>query len=88
MIRPTKYTDLNLSTLNVSSFILKELKQEPSLIYNELLEKITEILGDKARFVFIDALNFLYSIGLVDYNIENDAIYHLKKEGAIKDENK
>jgi len=88
MIRPTKYTDLNLSVLNMASQIIGELKKEHTLVYNELLDKIIDRLGDKARFVFIDSLNFLYAIGLIDYNLENDAIYYLKKEGMVNNETK
>ena len=86
MIRPTKYTDLNLSILNVASFIIKEFKSEPSLVYNELLDKIIGVLGEKSRFVFIDALSFLYCTGLIEYNLENDAVYYLKNGEVINNE--
>jgi len=85
MIRPTKYTDLNLSLLNVASSILNNVKENKSLTYEELLGKTIVNLGDKSRFNYISALIFLYSLGLVDYSLRSDAVYYDKKE-VKKDE--
>jgi|WetSurMetagenome_2_1015567.scaffolds.fasta_scaffold1151161_2 hypothetical protein len=80
MIRPTKYTDLNLSLLNIASFMLQNVRDNKSLTYEELLNKMVDSLGERSRFNYISALIFLYSLGLVDYSSRSDAFYFDKKE--------
>jgi len=84
MIRPTKYTNLNLSLLNVSSIIIEQIKENKTLLYDELLNRVTNQLGNNARFIFTNALVMLFAIGCLNYDPNLDAIYFIKKENETK----
>jgi hypothetical protein len=74
MIRPVKYFDLNSCVLNVSAFVLSELKQSGAMPLRELNEIVTMRLGETARFSFFPALGFLFLLGKLNYNEDVDAV--------------
>lgn len=74
MIKPTKYTNLDLSVLGLSTEILRLLMIDSSLKYNQILGKIIHLKGEAAKENFLLALSFLYLLGKVDYYPEEDAI--------------
>jgi len=85
MIRPTKYTDLNLSILNLGSFMIRKVKESKSLTYDELLNKTVDTFGNRARFNFVSTILFLYSLGLLDYSPRTDAFYYDKREVKLNE---
>lgn len=83
MIRPTKYTQLRLSVLNIASVIFKEINTLKTISYDELLQKAESALGDDVRHGFVYALDFLYALGRIDYDAEADAFFIAgSKEGV------
>jgi len=76
MIRPTKYTHLKLSLINVSAYIANELRINSSLTYDELLERTKIAVDRNIKFVFVDSLNFLYVLGILEYDSNSDAFYY------------
>lgn len=78
MIRPTKYMDLKTGVLNIAAEILAELQVTYAVSLGELDQQIQDRIDKSARINFVPALNFLYAIGCIDYDINADAIYYLK----------
>lgn len=79
MLTPTKHTNLDLSVLNIGGMIIQQLCACPILPYNELEDKITYMMGDSAKSVFMNTLSFLFLLGKIDYKPQTDAIELLEK---------
>ena len=74
MIMPDKYTNLNLSLVNIGGVILKSLYNCPIQKYDDLENYVSASLGDNARLLFVQALSFLYALGKISYQINSDSI--------------
>lgn len=74
MLRPTKYLDLELSVLNVSSKILKILREENVMKYDELLNYLKNSISDEVDKIFTHSLSFLFLLGKIEYLNKIDAI--------------
>lgn len=73
-IKPTKYTNTDLSVLGLSIEIVNILNRGGSEKYDQLLRKVTKAKGEFAKRNFLAALVFLYSLGKVNYHQESDMI--------------
>lgn len=76
MLRPTKHSHPDRTTINVSLLLLVRLKMRRLEDYDTLREyaKKAVVGGD---VLFLPALNFLYLIGLIDYLPKTDAIEYV-----------
>jgi len=79
MIRPSKYTNLNLSIVKISAEIIKYLSKNQIAKYDEILEWLSKKSGDEVKHVYISSLNFLYLIGKIEYHTDSDSIELLIK---------
>jgi len=73
MIKPDKHTNLDFSLINVSAFLLEELRISPTISYNELSKSVIDNIGEKAKEVYPYALNFLFLLDKLNYSIESDS---------------
>ena len=73
MIKPERHTNPKSSILNISTVILSELNVFYSIQYDNLLNKITDTLGDEAKMNFPYALNFLFLLGKLNYEQTTDS---------------
>lgn len=73
MIKPDKHTNLDFSLVNVSAFLLEELRMSPTISYNELNKSVIDSIGEKAKEIYPYALNFLFLLGKLNYLIESDS---------------
>jgi hypothetical protein len=73
MIRGHKYLNLDVSVINVSALIIKKLKKDNFLQYDELLGFVVSVLGESSKEVFIYALNFLFLVDKIQYFNDIDA---------------
>mgnify|MGYP001157863330 CR=1 FL=1 len=80
MLRPNKYLDINKCVVTVSALVLKELKDVPAFPLTELRDKILYKLGDDVKYNFDYALRFLFLLGKIDYNQENDVLELIEDE--------
>lgn len=80
MLRPNKYLNINKCVVTVSAYVLKELKDVPVIPLIELREKIFYKLGDDVKYNFDYALRFLFLLGKIDYNQENDVLELIEDE--------
>ena len=74
MIRPDRHTNPDIGVINISALILETLNRFYAIQYDELMEKITDILGDKAKENYPYALNFLYLLGRIEYIAKTDSL--------------
>jgi hypothetical protein len=70
--------NLEISTLNISSIILKELAKSKVIKYNALLDKLLQKNGDDAKFNFTNALGLLFLLGKIEYHKKTDS-FEFKK---------
>lgn len=74
MIKPNKYTNLDLSLVNVGGVVLKSLCNCSVQKYEDLENYVSGVLGNNARLVFVQALSFLYIVGRINYLPSSDTI--------------
>lgn len=72
MIKPDRHTNPDYSVINISAFVLRQLKDKYSINYDQLLEKVIKSMGEKARENYPYALNFLYLLGKINYKEATD----------------
>jgi len=73
VIKPDRHTNPKYSILNISTIVLSELNVFYSIQYDNLLNRIVNILGDEAKVNFPYALNFLFLLGKLNYEQETDS---------------
>ncbi|MCB2178939.1 hypothetical protein KQH61_03365 [bacterium] len=78
MIRPTKHMDLKTSVINISSEIISMLLKTSAVKLEEVENIVVNKYGQDAKFNITKALSFLYLLGIIDYEIQADAIYTLE----------
>ncbi len=74
MLKPNKYTDVNLSIVGLGAHLLRALKTNPHQRYEALLEKIVSTESPSAKENFLFSLSFLYILGIVKYYPDQDII--------------
>jgi hypothetical protein len=74
MIIPTKYTDLDLSIVRVSSLIVKLFEKNKVLSYDEVFQCLIDKVGEDVKHVYLSSLGFLYLLGMIEYHLKNDSI--------------
>ena len=85
MITPTKHTDIRYSILFISNKIIKYLKRENIIKFNDLIDMLVAEFGNKVKNNINESLLFLYALNKIDYIKELDAISFVEEK---KDENK
>lgn len=74
MLKPTKYTNVNISLLAISCELLKLFKKNKAATSTELLNKIIQKKGIEAKNIFSPALSFLFLLGKIEYYEKTDII--------------
>jgi hypothetical protein len=72
MLKPDRHTNPDFSVINISAFMLRQLKAQYSVSYDQLLEKVIKGMGEKAKENYPYALNFLYLMGKLNYKEATD----------------
>lgn len=79
MITPSKHTDIRYSVLFLSNKIIKYLKRENIIKFNDLIEMLIAEFGSKVKSNVNESLLFLYAMNKVEYVKEIDAISLVEK---------
>lgn len=80
MIKPDRHTNIDLSVINISAYILTQLNAFYEISYDDLLSKVIDNIGEGAKENYPYALNFLFLLGRVEYVEETDSFkYHETK---------
>ena len=74
MIKPTKYTNINLSIIGISADILSLLKIKNTQKYAQLFAKTIYKKGDGVKVNFLLALTFLFMLGKIKYYQKEDVV--------------
>jgi len=74
MIYPDKHMNLQVSVVNISAFILTNLKLGQDIQYTKMMDKVISNLGADAKENFPYALNFLFLLGKLTYISETDSL--------------
>lgn len=84
MLRPNKHNHPDKTVIYASFLMLKKLKKQKIVKYNDLLIFIKTRVTS-GEYLFLPALNFLFLLGLIEYQPKNDMIEYIeKKHEAIK----
>ncbi len=74
MIEPNKFTDpLNCVIYN-SFIILKFIKKRGSVKVQSIRSELEKAVGNCSESLFIPAIDFLYLLGTIKYNISTDTV--------------
>ena len=79
MIRPSKHNDPDKTLIYASFLILKRLKKSKIVSYEDLLDFIKKEITS-GEYLFLPALNFLFLLGLINYQAKNDMIEYIEKK--------
>ena len=74
VLKPNKYTNIDLSVLGIGTELLQQLAINPYQKYSQLYEKVIKRKGESAKENFLLSLNFLYSLGKIEYHPHQDII--------------
>ncbi len=64
---------MDLSVLSISAVLIRLLKVNKIMNFDELLSNIVRIKGEQARVIFTPSINFLFLVGKIEYHQELDA---------------
>ncbi|ROV55347.1 ABC-three component system middle component 8 [Neisseria chenwenguii] len=79
VIRPNKHNDPDKTLVYASFLILKQLKKSKIVSYEELLGFIKKEITS-GEYLFLPALNFLFLLGLINYQAKNDMIEYIESK--------
>jgi hypothetical protein len=74
MLKPDKHTNPVLSVINVAGLIIKEIRNDGIVGYNDLLASLKKQTTDSVKSIFHYSLSFLYLMDTIEYIPELDAL--------------
>ena len=74
MLKPDKHTNPVLSVINIAGLIIKVIKDDGIVSYNDLLISLKNQTSDSVKNVFHYSLSFLYLMDTIEYISELDAL--------------
>ena len=72
MIKPDKHTNLDISILSISAFILTTINRRKVIGYDQMLKKTIKQFDEGSKEIYPYALNFLFLLGKLDYDAQKD----------------
>lgn len=78
MIKPSKYTDLNCTSLEIISLILLSVKANGRMKFDELYDLVISHKGSRAKELFVGSLSVLFLLGKLEYAEQFDTIGYLE----------
>lgn len=80
MIKPDRHTNLNISVISVSAFILVQINAFYDISYDELCDKIISHMGIDAKENLPYALNLLFLLGKIEYLETKDSFKYYEAQ--------
>ncbi|MCP4545409.1 MAG: hypothetical protein GY835_02945 [bacterium] len=74
MILPTKHLDLDTCVLHCAAMIVAILRDESPIEYDVVLRRLQMRVNERTRFQFPYALDFLYLLEAIDYDLDTDSL--------------
>ena len=78
MIKPSKYTDLNCTSIEIIALVLTSLKANGQMKFDELYDFVITHKGSRAKELFIGSLNILFLLGKLEYVESSDIIGYIE----------
>jgi len=82
MLRPTKHSHPDRTTISASLLLLTRLKAKRLEEYDSL-KKFAKKAINGGDVLFIPALNFLYLLGLIEYRPKTDAMEYVGPNDTV-----
>lgn len=79
MLKPDKHTNTILSVINIAGLIIKQIKSNEIVSYDDLLISMKVQTSESIKDIFNYSLSFLYLLDKIEYIPELDAL-RLKHE--------
>jgi len=73
MLKPNKHLDPRFSVIHVGGLILKALKDNGMLTFDELLSILMYKIDVKVKEVYLPSLSFLFLLGKIQYHQKIDS---------------
>lgn len=73
MIKPDRHINPDTSIINISAFILKQLNTFYDISYDDLMRKVIDNIGERAKENYPYALSFLFLLGKIVYLEQSDS---------------
>lgn len=83
MLRPHKYEKPETTILHVSAYMLSQLQANGAMPLEELRERVHNALPQGVDTRFQPSLSFLFLLGLLDYELDEDTIIPIKIMAGI-----
>jgi len=82
MLRPTKHSHPDRTTINVALILLARLRERRIEEFGKLRGVVKKKVSG-GDFLFLPALNFLYLLGLIEYRAKTDSFEYVGPNEAI-----
>lgn len=82
MLRPTKHSHPDKTTLHAATLILKRLQKRRIEKFDDLREYLRKQIKS-ADFLFLPAVNLLFLLGIIQYRRKNDSFEYVGKNEAL-----
>ena len=82
MIRPNKHNHPDKTVVYASFLMLNALKKTRVVPYNDLLNLVKSKITS-GEYLFLPALNFLFLLGLVNYQPKTDILEYIEKNHEV-----
>jgi hypothetical protein len=77
MINIDKHTNIDVTVISITSKILEILKPGQSILFENAKDEVIKSLGSDADFNYLYALDLLYLLGIIEYNLTTNTIARL-----------
>lgn len=74
MLEPNKFTDPHNCVIYNSYVILKFIKKRGSVKVQAIRKELIKAIGKSSEPLLIPAIDFLFLLGKINYNINNDTL--------------
>jgi len=74
MLKPNKHLDPRFSVIHVGGLILKTLKDNGIITFDELLSILMDKIDVKVKEVYLPSLSFLFLLGKIQYHQQIDSV--------------
>jgi hypothetical protein len=74
MLTPDKHTDIRYSVLYISGIIMREMKRNGIVKYDDLKNAVISQTGKEIGDLFEYSLSFLYLLNKIRYNQPSDTV--------------
>jgi hypothetical protein len=80
VILPSKYQNLELCELNITTFVLRKYSSRGVIRFEDLFDTIIGKFGEESKPMVMPSLSILFMLGKITYNPKTDKIRFINSE--------